>query len=573
MPDSSWGRRRCRGVALSALIGVVGCGGSDADAPSGEGEWQFHAAERDPVLEAAQASFYQLDRRVEIEVELSPEDWERLRAEGRSVIDTLLEPNGPYEYTYFSADVTIDGQLYEDVSIRKKGYLGSLSIERPSLKIDLEREGRGLSHLGLEEITLNNERQDPSHSHECLAYGSFAAAGIPAPRCGLAHVVVNGEDLGTYGNIEAMGKAFLRRHFADAEGNLYEGQLADLVPEQLDLLQLKTNEAENDRSDVARLVHALDGDDAGLVARLSAVIDLGEFRTFWALETLLKHWDGYAGNTNNYYLYHDPSSARFVFLPWGTDGAFQRNPFEFLNTSIAVFARGRIANRLYALPGERQAFRERLAELADSVWVEERLNAELDRIEQLAVDASPVAIAEQRELIATHAAALRAELARPPRNWINAPPLRPDACGGRPGEIRGSFSTRWGRLAPGAGTSSVQATIDGERVEGSGMAAAGFDPTVDDGVPHLRLTAPLSDTATLSVDLELTPKALQAGIAPFHGLERVGSAQVVDATRRFAPGGFISDGAIEFDAASMEAGAPVTGRFVGRLLQFGCFMR
>ena len=67
-----------------------------------------------------------------------------------------------------------------------------------TFKLDLGRDERKLAHLGLDEITLNNDRQDPSHSHQCLAYGAFAAAGVPASRCGLAHVVVNGEDLGTY---------------------------------------------------------------------------------------------------------------------------------------------------------------------------------------------------------------------------------------------------------------------------------------------------------------------------------------------------------------------------------------
>jgi hypothetical protein len=564
----------CCRLGLVALVGLLGCGeDSSAESLSDTAALEGQAAEEAAANEAAQADFYGLGRRVEVEVELPPADWEALRQEGRSVIETFVNPSIGYEYTYFNATVNIDGQRYENISVRKKGYLGSLSADRPSIKLNLRRSGRDLSHLGLEEITLNNDRQDPSHSHQCLAYGAFAAAGVPSSRCGLAHVVVNGEDLGTYTNVEPIGKPLLARHFADAGGNLYEGQIVDFLPEQLELFQLKTNEAENDRSDLSRLASALGGDDAGLVERLGAVLDLDAFRTFWAIETLLGHWDGYAGNSNNYYVYHDPSSDRFVFLPWGTDGAFQRqNPFDFLNTSIALYARGRIANRLYALPDQRQAFRARLGELADGVWVEERLNAELERIEQLAPDAPPAALETQRTLIATYREALRTELSREAPDWVELPAGPPAACAASPGEIRGSFSTTWGTLAmPGAGASSLEASIDGQPLQASGVVGAGLDEALGDGIPRLRLSVPLSPTRSLGLDIQLTARSFAPGLALFHGIETVGFASVVDTTGAFLPGGFVSDGVVELDAAGMSAGSPVTGRFSGRLLQFGCF--
>jgi hypothetical protein len=561
-----------RGVWALALMGLLACGEDSGAGVTNGAEVTEAAREAAAANELAQADIFGLERRVEVELELDPADWEALRQEGRSLLDTFIDTSVSYDYTYFSASVSIDGQRYEDIAVRKKGYLGSLSADRPSIKLDLGRNGRGLAHAGLEEITLNNDRQDPSHSHQCLAYGSFAAARLPASRCGLAHVVVNGEDLGTYSNVEPIGKPMLARHFADDGGNLYEGQIIDFVTEQLDQFQLKTNESAADRSDLTRLASALDGDDAGLVERLDAVLDLDAFRTFWALETLLGHWDGYAGNTNNFYVYHDPSRDRIVFLPWGTDGAFQwQNPFDFLNTSLAVYARGRIASRLYALPGERQAFRQRLAELADDVWVEERLNAELGKIERLAVDAPVEALATQRELIATHGGRLRAELALAAPEWLELPPAPPNACAGPPSEIRGTFSTTWGTLAtPGAGTFTVEATIDGQPLEAAWTGGAGMDETLGDGVPRLRLGAQISAARSLGVDIQLTPRTFKVGTAPFHGIETVGFASVIDGTIGVLPGGFISDGAVELDAAGTSPGAAVSGRFSGRLLQFGC---
>lgn len=584
---------KARGWGAVAMAGLMACGGegdrSDllADEPAGGPTADGGAAEaptdqstldQSAANELAQAAFYGLERRVEIELELDPADWALLRQEGRSVIDTFVDPNSTYEYTFFSADATIDGQRYEDISIRKKGYLGSLSADRPSIKLNLRRDGRGLSHLGLEELTLNNDRQDPSHTHQCLAYGAFAAAGAPASRCGLARVVVNGEDLGTYTNVEPIEAPLLARHFAGPGGNLYEGQIVDFVPEQLELFQRKNNEEDADRSDLSRLVSALEASDEQLVERLGEALDLDAFRTFWALETLLGHWDGYAGNVNNYYVYNDPASDRLVFLPWGTDGAFQgQNPFDFANTSIAVYARGRIANRLYALPAERQAYRDRLAELVEEVWVEERMMAELEQIAELAADATPAALDVQRALIAAHGDALRAELARPAPEWIDPPPLAagpPPCAAGGPGEIQGTFSTTWGTLAtPDAGSASLQASIDGQPLEAAGAGAAGIDEAIGDGAPRLRLTLPLTPERLLALDVMLTARSFEPGSVAFHGLETVGFASVIDTVGGLPLfGGFLSDGAIELDAASMEEGAPVSGRFSGRLLQFGCFL-
>ena len=49
------------------------------------------------------------------------------------------------------------------------------------------------------------------------------------------------------------------------------------------------------------------------------------------MEFFLKHWDGYAGNTNNTYIYNDVKAVaapgvdniKFKMIPWGIDQTFQ----------------------------------------------------------------------------------------------------------------------------------------------------------------------------------------------------------------------------------------------------------
>src|SRR5262249_12300836 len=52
--------------------------------------------------------------------------------------------------------------------------------------------------------------------------------------------------------------------------------------------------------------------------------DLDRFVSFMAMEVLIGHRDGYCLARNNYRLYHDPGSGRFVFLPAGMDQLFGR---------------------------------------------------------------------------------------------------------------------------------------------------------------------------------------------------------------------------------------------------------
>jgi hypothetical protein len=97
---------------------------------------------------------------------------------------------------------------------------------------------------GTERLLLHNNLQDPSAVRQCLAYDVFRAAGHEAPRCNLAHVTVNGEDLGVYTHVEAVRSDYLRRHHASDEGDLYEGALSDFLDGWMATFDPKTNDTD-----------------------------------------------------------------------------------------------------------------------------------------------------------------------------------------------------------------------------------------------------------------------------------------------------------------------------------------
>lgn len=501
---------------------------------------------------------------VEVQIELDPLDWESLRHQGRDLIGVYTGTQREYDYDYFEATVTIDGVRHERAGLRKKGFWGSLSVERPSLKIDIDRSDPGASHFGVDKFTLNNGFADPSRSNECLSYQLFASAGLPASRCNLAHVVVNGQDLGTYSNVESIDKQMLARHFSDDDGNLYEGQLVDFEPADVDALELKTNEKKNDRSDVERLVTALEASNEQLLEQLGAIVDIGRFRDFWAMEMIAGHWDGYSNNANNYMAYRDPETGLFSFMPWGTDNAFERP------RSRTIYGRGRIAERLYGLPAERARFLARTLELAEQIWDVPWLTAHLDQVAISAPDAVPELLEEQRQFVSGRLEQLRGIVGGKP------PPIRRSAsssCAGTVGDISGHFATTFDPtttpLSP-AAEFQVQLSLDGAAVSGvEWTGSAGFQSRPSGPVPAVRYTGTLPDERELELIVYVGPSLFEPGTHEFHGAETYGTITVQGGSGDGFVGN-VGSGTLDLVEAGTAPDAPVRGSFSGRIYQFGC---
>ena len=520
------------------------------------------------------------DRLLEVEIEMAEADWDELRAQTRTFFDIFGGDclADPFEspFTYFRADLTVDGDQYPQVGLRKKGFLGSLSEEKPSLKVKLDEYVPGQEIAGLDKLTFNNSQQDPSYLRQCLAYDLFRAAGVPAPRCNFAHVTLNGDDMGLFVHVESLDKEFLEKNFDDASGKMYEGTLSDFRPEYDGTFDLKTDDVEDDRAELDALVDALAApDDSALLTRLEPLVDLDDFTTFWAMEVITRHWDGYASNTNNFYIYADPDTGRFQFIPWGVDGAFGPNPLLPDGTAppISVFATGVLARRLYLDPQGQADYIDRLQSLLDSVWDEEELLASIDRYDDVIWPlvggaAHTTAVDEVRDVIETQRETIEEELAGGPPEWTS--PLRDPICLDVIGQVDVTFDTTWGTVgagnpfATGTGTWTVRA--DGDDLPETDVGAtAGDDP--DAPRVLLQTIAALEDGTLAVVFLQVEPSHYHTGTQTIDWSGVFGALFIYDPpTMQLTLLGALGEGTVQMDEAGGTTGAAVSGHITADLV-------
>jgi hypothetical protein len=261
----------------------------------------------------------------------------------------------PWSRSYQPGSVVIDGVRFDDVGVKIKGGCGSARDfnGKPGLKIKLDWDNPATlgcpdddrRYLGIKSFTLNNQVQDPSATHERLAYAVYRAMGVPAARAAHARVYVNDQLFGVYLHVETEDRRFMARRFESEDGMLYEGTYwCDLVAENLPVGDTDdkclTREFSPDicstpdpgadpltydplRELVSQLAALPPG---GFYPEVGAFFDYDEFLRLWAVESVIAHWDNYAFDIrNNYRVYHDPVTDRWSMIPHGVDQTFREN--------------------------------------------------------------------------------------------------------------------------------------------------------------------------------------------------------------------------------------------------------
>ncbi|MFM1767931.1 MAG: hypothetical protein RJA22_460 [Verrucomicrobiota bacterium] len=351
--------------------------------------------------------------------------WDALEPERIGALPNFLQPDGGillrnpqaqrsglagvlgWEFHWSTGAVTLGGRRFTNAAVRVKGngtYLSSLHGNKRSFKVDLNRNVRGQKLGEVDELNFHNLLNDASCLSDALGYEFYRAAGVPASRTAYAYldVTVDGkwdrQPLGLYALVEPVDEAFVAERFGSKRTPLFKPVTYQLFEDlgadwaaYADIYDLKTEATDAEKRrvmELARLVsHA---GDAEFARRIGGFLDLDAFARFLACEVLLSNHDGFLADGQNFYVYLDPATQRFGFIPWDLDlswGGFflLGTPRERERASIwhPWVGRHRFLERVLGVEDFRGRYRRQLEDLLGRLLVPQRLQARIDELAEV----------------------------------------------------------------------------------------------------------------------------------------------------------------------------------------------
>lgn len=305
-----------------------------------------------------------------------------------------------FEFDWTHANFEFGGLPFTNVAARVKGNLRSLSLPHRAYKVDLNKFVPGQKLAGLDELSFNSLLWDYSCLAEPLAYEFFRDAGLPAPRTAYAWLTTTvttqweRKPLGLFVMVEAVDNEFVAARFGSKATPLFKPVTYNLFEflghnwsAYAPIYDLKTKADPEQRQrliDFARLVSS--AADPEFAARLGDFLDLDQFARFLAAQVLLPNYDGLLSNGQNFYLYLDPRSNKFGFIPWDLDAAWGMSwiatTAEEARASIwhPWMGQNRFLERLLALDDFRRLYRSHLEDFLARLYQPDRLHRRIDEI-------------------------------------------------------------------------------------------------------------------------------------------------------------------------------------------------
>jgi hypothetical protein len=224
-----------------------------------------------------------------------------------------------------------------NVGFRLRGNT-SRTAKKKSFKVKFNAYTSGRKYQGVKEVNLNSNYNDPTLVREKLYYDVWNRFGLTNRRVNFCKVYLNGGYYGLYTNIEELDDEWAKRVFGVDTGNLYKctwpADLKYLGTSQTAYknimhdattraYDLKINELRDDYSDLVKLCSTYNvAAQADIPRVLPQVLDVDGLLKGYAVEIMCGHWDDYAYNKNNYFLYNNPRSGVFQFMSYDADNTF-----------------------------------------------------------------------------------------------------------------------------------------------------------------------------------------------------------------------------------------------------------
>lgn len=283
-------------------------------------------------LDGTSASVFAPDKLLVFELDLKPGDLKRMQDHAA---DELTVP----------ASLKVGAADVGAVGLRYKGSTGTLTqvlaerrtesyMPKLSLKIVFDHKVDERRFCGMRRLNFHSMIYDESLMRDRLCYQAFREAGIAAPRCSHAMIVINGKNVGLYAMVEQIDEAFVVDRFADRAGGVLYKEVWPLHRGAKKYEEeARANPNNRTHEAMIRLANNLrEAEEAQLPGALAKAADLDDLLRYMIVDQALKNWDGVRGWTSakeqgpnwnhNYYWYVDPSE-RLTLIPWDLDSTLR----------------------------------------------------------------------------------------------------------------------------------------------------------------------------------------------------------------------------------------------------------
>lgn len=290
-----------------------------------------------------------------IRIVIESENWELMN---RNLDDLIDELDGSNDFNsvdnpfFVPCELFYNGVEWYKVGIRFKGNssLYNAHSNKLSFKLDFDEfedaypEIDNQRFYGFKQLNLKNNYSDESEMHEIVATELFREFGLVGPNCSFYELYLNVDDsgletndiyYGLYSVVEEVDDTVIKTQYYDNDdGNLYkpEDDAATFASGTFDTAEydLKTDDDET-YEDITELYEAINDssrttDLSAWQTDLEAIFDVDIFLKWLAANSVMQNWDTYGVMPQNFYLYHNPDTAKFEWIPWDNNEALIDHP-------------------------------------------------------------------------------------------------------------------------------------------------------------------------------------------------------------------------------------------------------
>ncbi|QJD87920.1 spore coat protein CotH [Cohnella herbarum] len=229
----------------------------------------------------------------------------------------------------------------------------------------------------------NAEYDDPSMIRNALSFAFFPMIGVPAPKTKHVELVVNGESLGVYLEIEGVERLFFNRRRIGASSLFYAiNDRADFS-----LLSSATNRRKSsllagyeyrfgataERTKLKSFIKGINTlKGAQGEAFIRSRLDVNNYLSWLAGAVLTGNYDGFE---QNYAIYRSKLTGKLRLIPWDYEGTWGRNCYGRIVESdlVSVAGYNALTRKMLAYPSFRKKYKLILENALNGPFAESRL--------------------------------------------------------------------------------------------------------------------------------------------------------------------------------------------------------